>query len=329
MSLAIEKQENQKSTMQTVVRSKGALPALIGRNVKMFFKDKGTFFTSLITPIILLVLYSTFLYNVYKDSFLTVLGEFSVDEKQVDGLVGGLLLSALLAVSTVTVSFCANLFMVQDKVTGARNDFDVSPTRVQTISASYYFATAINGLLISFCATLIGLVYLAFNGWYLSFFDVLALFLDVVLLVMFGTALSSLICYPLSSQGQLSAVGTIVSAGYGFICGAYMPISSFGETLRNVLSFFPGTYGTSLLRNHALRGVLEKMGNSGIPEQAVEAVKDIADCNLYFFGDKVEIWVCYLVLGASLLLLVGGYLTLTYFMSKKRVKGREKQTKLK
>ena len=33
--------------------------AITKRNVKVFFKDKGMFFTSLITPIILLVLYST------------------------------------------------------------------------------------------------------------------------------------------------------------------------------------------------------------------------------------------------------------------------------
>ena len=39
------------------------LTILIKRNVKLFFKDKGMFFTSLITPIILLVLYSTFLKN--------------------------------------------------------------------------------------------------------------------------------------------------------------------------------------------------------------------------------------------------------------------------
>lgn len=33
----------------------------VKRNVKMFFKDKGMFFTSLITPAILLVLYVAFL----------------------------------------------------------------------------------------------------------------------------------------------------------------------------------------------------------------------------------------------------------------------------
>ena len=42
---------------------------LIKRNIKLFFKDKGMFFTSLITPAILLVLYVTFLGNVYRDSF--------------------------------------------------------------------------------------------------------------------------------------------------------------------------------------------------------------------------------------------------------------------
>ena len=45
------------------------LCALIRRNVKLYFKDKGMFFTSLITPLILLVLYGTFLGNVYEDSF--------------------------------------------------------------------------------------------------------------------------------------------------------------------------------------------------------------------------------------------------------------------
>ena len=115
-----------------------------------------------------------------------------------------------------------------------------------------------------------------------------ALLLDVELLVLFGTALSSCVNFPLSTNGQASAVGTIVSAGYGFICDAYMPISQFSEGLQKVISFLPGTYGTSLLRNHALRGVFEEMGAQGFPREVVEAIKDSVDCNLYFFGSKVE-----------------------------------------
>ena len=42
------------------------LGALIRRDMKLYFKDKGMFFSSLITPILLLVLYTTFLKKVYQ-----------------------------------------------------------------------------------------------------------------------------------------------------------------------------------------------------------------------------------------------------------------------
>ena len=51
------------------------LGALIRRNSKLYFKDKGMFFTSLITPMILLVLYVTFLSRTYEDSFRSALAQ--------------------------------------------------------------------------------------------------------------------------------------------------------------------------------------------------------------------------------------------------------------
>lgn len=106
-----------------------------------------------------------------------------------------------------------------------------------------------------------------------------------------------------------------------------MPISTFSPGLRNALVFFPGTYGTSLVRNHALRGVLSEMESVGVPETALSAVRDIADCNLYAFGEKVEVWVCYLVLVCSVLLLVGGYLLMTWLLSKRGKRTSEKNVK--
>ena len=44
---------------------------LIERNRKLFFRDKGMLLSSLITPIILIVLYATFLAKVSKESFLS------------------------------------------------------------------------------------------------------------------------------------------------------------------------------------------------------------------------------------------------------------------
>lgn len=295
--------------------------AMIKRNVKLFFKDKGTFFTALITPMILLVLYATFLYNVYYTSFESAIPVGVVYDKAVlDGLVGGLMLSSLLAVSAVTVSFCANLISVQDKATGARKDLTVTPIKAHTLAIGYYVSTAINGLLISLIALGGGLVYLACTGWYLSVTDVLLLFSDAAILVLFGTALSALICYPLTTQGQLSAVGSIVSAGYGFVCGAYMPISQFSQSVQNVMMFFPGTYGTSLVRNHALSGACEDMLAQGLPAEMVEGIYDLADCNLYFFENKVPSWTPYVVLFGTIALLVGGYILLNVLRAKKASK---------
>lgn len=284
---------------------------LIRRNCRLFFRDKGMFFSSLITPIILLVLYVTFLGNVYRDSFTGALPEgFVIEDALLNATVGGQLISSLLAVCCVTVAFCSNLLMVQDRVSGARRDLAVSPVRPSTIAVAYFCASALATLLISLTALAVCLGYLAMAGWLLRAGDVLFMLLDAALLTLFGVALSSCVNFPLRTQGQGSAVGTIVSAGYGFLCGAYMPISNFSSGLQKVLSFLPGTYGTSLLRNHALAGAYREMARVGFPAEVIEAIRDSIDCNLYFFGRSVSIGGMYAVLVGAALLLVALYVLL-------------------
>ena len=147
--------------------------------------------------------------------------------------------------------------------------------------------------------------------------DVLLLLLDIFLLVMFGTALSSIINFFLSTQGQISAVGSIISSCYGFICGAYMPISQFSVGLQRVLSFLPGTYGTALVRNHAMGGVFEEMVNAGFPDEAIKGIKDTLDCNLYFFESKVETGVMYAILAVTVVVLVGIYIAMNVAKAKR------------
>lgn len=284
------------------------------RNVKLFFRDKGMFLTSLITPAILLVLYATFLGNVYRDSFTSNLpGTLKLSESIVEGLVGGQLISSILAVSCVTVAFCSNFLMVQDKANGTIKDLRISPVKASALSMGYYIATLFSTLIICFISTGICLAYVAIVGWYMSLTDVFLLFLDILLLVFFGTALSSVINFFLSTQGQISAVGTIISAGYGFICGAYMPISSFGAGLQKIISFLPGTYGTSLIRNHAMQGVLAEMQKQGIPREIMEEIKDSLDCNLYFFENQVSTSTMYMILGFAVAILISAYILLNTF----------------
>ena len=282
--------------------------AITKRNIKMFFKDKGMFFTSLITPVILLVLYSTFLADVYRDSFVSSMPDgFTIPSSVIDATVGGELLSSLLAVCCVTVAFCSNLQMVQDKISGARKDILITPIRKSKLAISYFASSFLTTLIISYTATAAGFIYIAIKGWYMSFADVLLILLDVFILTMFGVVISSVINVFLSTQGQASAVGTVVSAGYGFICGAYMPISSFGEGLQKECSLLPGTYGTSLIRNHCLNGAYREMSKNHMPDDVIEKIKDGIDCNLYFFGHYVSIGAMYAIMVVSIAVLVGAF----------------------
>ena len=288
----------------------------VKRNTKLFFKDKGLFFTSLITPLILLVLYATFLSGVYESTFEQIFSAMgsNVSDKALSGLVGGQLMSSLLAVSCVTVSFCSNMLMVQDKVSGAYKDLMITPLKRSKLALSYYLSTTISSLIICYIALVACLIYVAFVGWFLSFSDIILLIIDVLIMVTFGTAISSVINYFLSSQGQISAVGSIVSSCYGFICGAYMPLSTFSEGLRNVIMFLPGTYGTALFRNHAIDGALNEIAKTA-PE-AIKGIKDSIDCNLYFFDTQVQTFTMYLVIIASIVVLITAYILINKFCKK-------------
>ena len=294
--------------------------SLTVRNIKLYFKDKGLFFSSLITPMILLVLYGTFLKNVFTDSFRSALAAAGagVSDAVIDGCVGGQLISSLLAVSCVTVAFCSNLMMIKDKTSGARHDLTITPVKPGALALGYYLATLSSTLIISFAALAVSLCYLAAVGWYLSALDVVLIALDVFLLTMFGTALSSCVNFFLSTDGQASAVGTIVSAGYGFICGAYMPISGFSAGLQKVLSFLPGTYGTSLLRRHAMRGVFAEMSGSSFPDEVMDAIRDSVDCNLYFSGHRVEEGTMYLILIGAIVLFIGVFVAMNILSGRKK-----------
>lgn len=290
---------------------------LVLRNTKMYFKDMGMFLTSLITPAILLILFMTFLGSIYKDSFVSAIPKgLEVSDKLISGLVAGQLSSAMLATSCVTVAFCSNLLMVQDRANGTRKDLIVSTIKKTTLGLSYFLASILSTLIVNLTATMICFIYIGCMGWFLSVGEALLAILDVILLTLFGVSLASCINYFLNTQGQASAVGTIVSSCYGFVCGAYMPISSYGKGLQNFMAFLPGTYGTSLIRNHMMNGALDSLLEQ-LPSEAIKAMKDSVDVNLYFFDNSVEVWQMYLILLSFIVLFIALYLVFVKFIKRR------------
>ena len=278
--------------------------SLVKRNCKVFFKDKGVFFPSLLSPLILLFLFIAFLGNVYRDSIRSVVEGFEISDGLVESIASGWLVSSLIAVCAVTIAFTANTVMVQDRASGIRDDFLVSPVSRRTLALAYFVSTYLVTALMCLLALGAGLIYVAAAGWHLSALDLFAAIGDTLLLILFGTAFSTIVCGFLKSQGGVTAVEATVSAAYGFLCGAYMPLSSLTGWLKNILMFLPGTYGTGLLHLHLMGGAMEAMAGEGIPPLLIDGMKEGFDCTLSFFDSAVPVWTCYLVLTAASLVLL-------------------------
>lgn len=286
------------------------LAYLIARNCKVYFRDKGVFFTSLIAPLILLFLFMAFLGNVYRDSVRSVVEGFAISDALVESIAGGWLVSSLLAICAVTIAFTSNIIMVQDRISGQASDILVSPVPHSLVALGYFLSTFLVTAIICFVSLFAGFVYIGIAGWHLSVSDVFLTVADTLLLTLFGTAFSSVVCHFLRSQGAVTGVQATVSAAYGFLCGAYMPIGSLVAWLRNALMFCPGTYGTGLLHEHLMGSAIEAIAEEGMPIGLADGLKDGFDCNLYFFSNAVPAWTCYLVLTLATVLLVGLYVFL-------------------
>ncbi len=296
------------------------LISLVKRNTKCYFKDKVTFFMSLITPLILLVLFVTFLRNVYIESFKTALSEnnLEINNRIIEGIAGAWLMSSILSVSSVTVAFCSNVIMIEDKINSAVNDFNVSPVNKTTVSIAYFVSNFFVTFIVLMCVMVIGHIYLAAVGWYIEVGDVFMIIVDCICGILFGTLLAGVVESFVTTQGGLSAVATLVSSMYGFICGAYMPISSFSKGLQNFLCMLPGTYSVGILRNHYMAGYVSALSEAGVPSEALNSVKDRFDANLYIFGNNVPLGAMYGILLGACAVLLAVYIAIVFVKNKRR-----------
>jgi multidrug/hemolysin transport system permease protein len=311
---------------------------LTKRDIKVFYKDKASFITSLITPFILVILYVTFLKNVYDSSLLSALSKFGVTtlpKTLINGFSAGWLMSSIMATTCVTLTFCGNTIVVADKLSGASHDIEAAPVKRNVIYLAYFASNFLSTFFVAIIALGLGFIYMAFVGWYLSIVDVLMIFLLTILLTLFGSFLASIIMSFLHSQGGITTWSIIISSLYGFLCGAYMPISSFSSGLANLIYCLPGTYGTMALRHYFSRGSLEaieKEISSRIGEekasQAISSIKNGFDVQITAFGTKVEIGTAWLILSGSILIMLLVYLAIVY-LEGKRWKGLVKSETLK
>ena len=255
------------------------------RNILLFFRDKATVFFSLLSPLIVLMLYVFFLGDL---QVLTVKSYFpegvQVDEKLISAFVDSWLIAGIMCVSSLTVALNSMLVMVSDKEKNLFKDFTSTPVKPSVLTLGYFLSFYFITLLICLAVFAVGLIYLAASGsFYMTASDV---FVNIGVLLLSVTNSVLLMMFVMSFINTSSASGAfsgIFSAVIGFLVGAYMPISAFPEGIRYFTTIIPGSSTGGLFRNYFMDGALQELSKN-MPPAFTDGLKQAFSFELEFFS---------------------------------------------
>ena len=222
---------------------------LISRNRKVYTRDRLAFFMSFLSVIILILVYQVFLGQIQIDAVKEALGSDTASSDTIK-MVNYWLISGLTTIISMTSTLGAFGVMVSDKEKKLSEDFKVSPISNFKVELSYAIFAILFGIILTMfsCVFAIGI----FNG-FASLLDYSAKdYLTIFGFISLSTVLSASIILPILTFIQTSSafttLSTIVGTFIGFISGVYLSIGSVGETLQQVMTWFPMTQVNALLK---------------------------------------------------------------------------------
>lgn len=293
------------------------IKTLIGRNLKRYFRDKGTVFFSLLTMLIVIALMLFFLGDMYVTSTVEMAEEMHIENlEQVETNMRLYFLlwtvAGILAVNTVTVTLTLIGFRINDAAEHKMQSFFISPISRLKLSLGYIGAAWI-------CSMLIGLITLAVSEIYVisqgaEMFTVVEM-LEIIGMLAVNSftyaALMDFISLFVKKEGAWSGFGTVIGTLVGFLGAIYIPMGGLPDGVQSFLKFTPVLYGTSMLRSvmtdtaaETLFADFGELGETIATEYAEEMGVTIAfgENIIPVWGEVAIILICGIILaGASVI----------------------------
>lgn len=233
---------------------------LISRNRKVYTRDRLAFFMSFLSVIILILVYQVFLGQIQIDAIKEALNSDTASTDTVQ-MVNYWLISGLTTIISMTSTLGAFGVMVSDREKKLSEDFKVSPISNFKIELSYAIFAILFGIIMTMfsCIFAIGM----FNG-FSSLLDFSTMdYLSILGVVSMGTVLAATIILPIlafiRTSSAFTTLSTIVGTFIGFISGVYLSIGSVGESLQQVMSWFPLTQVNALLKQILMKDAISKV----------------------------------------------------------------------
>ena len=241
---------------------------LIKRNLLLFFKDWQSILFSLLTSIIVLVLYLLFLKGTFVSAMQSAMEQYPgsasmVSETDIDMFANLLLLTGILGSAMISVPFSCITTLVRDRASKVDYDILATPLKRGQIIFAYFVSAVLSSTLLTGFILAIGLVGVGLQGdTHLNGIQLVRAFIVVALGSISASAIFMIIVLFFKSVSACEAFFGILSAASGFVIGAYIPISQFSNGVQTVCNLFPASQITIMLRNILLNGLLEHINTS-------------------------------------------------------------------
>ena len=241
---------------------------LIKRNLLLFFKDWQSILFSLLTSIIVLVLYLLFLKGTFVSAMQSAMEQYPglvsmIAEKDIDMFANLLLLTGILGSAMISVPFSCITTLVRDRANKVDYDILATPMKRGQIIFAYFVSAVLSSTLLTGIILTIGLVGIRMQGnIYMNASQVVKAFSIVALGSISASAIFMIIVLFFKTVSACEAFFGILSAASGFVIGAYIPISQFSNGVQTVCNLFPASQITIMLRNILLNGLLEHINTS-------------------------------------------------------------------
>lgn len=240
--------------------------------MQVFFRDKGAVFFSLLSPLIVFLLFFLFLGASQLESIKESLPH--IDEDKLSIFLNSWVYAGIVMVTTITTGLAALGVFVADRESGRFTDFAVSPVSRWKVVVSYLLATVSIAAIITTIVYIVAQTYLIIQGAPVPTLGVVVQTIGLYLLTAFSFgALSSLVVTFIKSSAAFTSLSVIVGTGAGFVAGIYVPIGIMSAGIANVLNSLPFAQAAALLREPFVAAPLEAIGEG----QPVEVVKGLTE----------------------------------------------------
>lgn len=285
--------------------------AITGRNIRIYLRDRGAIFFSLLSTMIVICLMLFFLGDMNVENITYLLEQFpgretGNDIKNAELLILSWTSAGILSINAVTVTLAAFSGMIKDRVSGKMNAIYTAPVSRVTIAAGYIAAAWVSSVIVCVITLVITEAIGLAKG--MEIYSP-GTHLQLLGLIMINSFVFAALMYPLTmiakTEGAWSGLGTVVGTLVGFLGGIYIPIGSLADGIVSVMKCTPIIYSTAMFRKVMNEEILGETF-TGVPQEVVTVYRQVMGIDLVVF-DRVlgvtEEWLILLFCGIILLVI--------------------------